>query len=489
MVLLVFFSGCATSMKNYNPARKFAKADLQEDYTLLRHILEEKHPALYWYTPRDSMNYYFDSLYQQIGDSMTELQFGWKVLAPLTHKIRCGHTSFSMSKQWSRFSRDRRTPSFPLYMKIWSDTMVVMVNLHRKDSVIKPGTLITSINGMRNKELVQHLFQYMPLDGYANNVNYVRLSGSFPYYHRNVFGLKKNYRVGYIDSSGIEKVTMVPLYVPPVDSTKKEKRREDKISRRQVRQEQREDARSLEIDTAGKTATLSFNTFSKGDGRKLRLFLHRSFKKLQQQNVQHLVLDLRSNGGGDVDMYVLLTKYIRNTSFKVADSTYAVAKSLRPYTRHIRHGFFNNVSLFFMTKKRSDGFYHFGYWERHYFKPRKKNHYNGKVYVLTNGPTFSASTLFCNAVKGQENVLLVGEETGGGWHGNSGLLIPDITLPITKLRVRLPLFKLVQFNHVPKDGRGVTPDIYIPPTAEAVRLRLDRKMEVIKAMIDTDTQP
>ena len=103
--------------------------------------------------------------------------------------------------------------------------------------------------------------------------------------------------------------------------------------------------------------------------------------------------------------------------------------------------------------------------------------------MLINGPTFSASTLFCNVVKGQSNVTLVGEETGGGWHGNNGIMIPDIVLPHTKLRVRLPVFKLVQYNHIPKDGRGVQPDIFIPPIADAVKKGIDRKMEIVKAMI------
>ena len=106
-----------------------------------------------------------------------------------------------------------------------------------------------------------------------------------------------------------------------------------------------------------------------------------------------------------------------------------------------------------------------------------------KIFVLTNGLTFSASTIFCNAVKDQSNVTLVGEETGGGWYGNSGLLIPDITLPKTKLRVRLPFFKIVQFNHVPKNGRGVTPDIFISPTVESVRKGIDRKMEFVNELI------
>ena len=125
----------------------------------------------------------------------------------------------------------------------------------------------------------------------------------------------------------------------------------------------------------------------------------------------------------------------------------------------------------------------FGFYERKKFKPKSTNHFDGQAYVLINGPTFSASTLFCNAVKGQKNVTLVGEEAGGGWYGNSGIMIPDITLPITKLQVRLPLFKVVQYNHVPYKGEGVAPDIYIGPTREAIIKSIDRKMDFVKDVI------
>jgi len=97
LFLLPILCSCSVS-RNYNPNKKYSKKELQQDYTLLRNILEKKHPALYWYTPRDSMNYYFDAGFNAISDSMTELQFAWKILAPLTSEIHCGHTSFSMSK-------------------------------------------------------------------------------------------------------------------------------------------------------------------------------------------------------------------------------------------------------------------------------------------------------------------------------------------------------------------------------------------------------
>ncbi|MEJ7586049.1 MAG: S41 family peptidase [Ferruginibacter sp.] len=487
-LLLVFlwalFTGCSVS-RNYNPGKKYTKSELQEDYSLLRNILERKHPALYWYTPKDSMNYYFDSLYNNITDSMTENQFGWKILAPLTNKIHCGHTSFSMSKNWNKFIRDKKAPSFPLFVKLWKDTMVVTGSLIRNDAVFKTGTLLTSVNGIRSSELVKKMFQYLPLDGYADNVNYIRVSGNFPYYHRNIYGLFKNYRIGYIDSSGQEKTALRPLYSPVTDTSRSQQKqsRAQKISRNKRKAASKENARSLEIDTSLQTAILSLNTFANGDGRHLRTFIKKTFTQIKDQQIKNLIIDLRSNGGGDVTMYVKLTRYIRNTSFKVADSAYAIAKHLAPYTSYIKQGLYNNIGLFFLTKKHSDGNYHFGYWERHFYRPETKNHFDGKVYVLTNGPTFSASTLFCNAIKGQANVTIVGEETGGGWHGNSGIMIPDITLPVTKLRVRLPLFKLVQYDHVPKNGRGVIPDIYIPPTVEGIRQNIDRKMEIVKGMI------
>jgi C-terminal processing protease CtpA/Prc len=182
-------------------------------------------------------------------------------------------------------------------------------------------------------------------------------------------------------------------------------------------------------------------------------------------------------------MSSLFAKYIRNTPFRMTDSAFAVSKSLSPYTKYVKQGWLTNLGLFFLTKKKTDGNYHFGFYERKMYQPRTNNHFDGKVYVLINGPTFSASTLFCNLVKGQENVKLVGEDAGGGWYGNNGIMIPDIVLPVTKLRVRLPVFRIVQYNHVVKDGRGVPPDIYIPPVAEAVKQGIDRKMIIVKNMI------
>jgi hypothetical protein len=472
---------CAPTQKNYNPAKKYGREQLQQDFTLLRNILEKKHPSLYWYTAKDSMDYFFNRYFTAIEDSMTEQQFGWKILAPLTHKIHCGHTSFGMSSAYNKWVRNKIQPSFPLFMKIWNDTMAITGNLNRKDSILKRGTLITAINGVNNTQLLQRLFGYMTEDGYANNVNYLRLSNNFPYYHRNIIGLSKEYNVNYIDAAGNTQSITVPLFEVPKDTGKKPVRTAaPQKSRKERRQAYLNNLRSLAIDTINNTAIVTLNTFSTG---KLRKFFRQTFKYVKNAGIKNVVLDIRTNGGGKMNYSTLLTKYVSRKPFKVADSAYAVAKSLRPYTKYFKANIFNNIGLLFLTKKRKDGKAHFGIWERKLYKPKTHNHFNGDLYVLINGQTFSASTLFCNALKGQPGVTIVGEEAGGGWHGNSGIMIPDVTLPNTKLRVRMPLFRLVQYNHVPKTGSGVLPDVYVPTSYEALLKGYDKKMKVVMDMI------
>lgn len=477
LFFLPLLFSCAAS-RNYNPNKKYSKKQLQEDYTLLRHILEQKHPSIYWYTSRDSMDYYFDKGYNAIQDSMTELQFGWKIIAPLTSVIHCGHTSFNMSKGWNRFIKNKIIPSFPLYLKVWKDTMMVIGNLNRENRLIDNGSFIKSINGISSREMIDYMFHYLVEDGYSENVNYIRLSADFPYFHRNIFGLYKNYHVKYTDTSGNLRSTVIPYFQPSSDTTKKRKKTITAHKIKYTHKEKLQNTRSLQYDSS--YALMTVNGFAKGH---LQPFFRRSFRQMRRNKTRNLIIDIRANGGGDIIKSVFLTRFLRKTPFKVADTAEAVSRTLRPYTRYISHGFFNNIGLFFVTHKERDGRYHFGYWERHTFKPKRKNHFNGNIYVLTNGLTFSASSIFCNDVKGQDNIKLVGEETGGGWYGNSGIMIPDITLPNTKLRVRLPFFRLVQYQHVTKKGTGVLPDIFVGPDWRDILNGVDTKIQRVKEII------
>src|SRR5687768_5291470 len=73
-LILIIFGSC-TAQKNYNPARRFSPQELQKDYEVFRNVLEESHPSLYWYTPKDSVDYFFELGASRLKDSLLEYQF------------------------------------------------------------------------------------------------------------------------------------------------------------------------------------------------------------------------------------------------------------------------------------------------------------------------------------------------------------------------------------------------------------------------------
>src|SRR4249919_2427430 len=124
IICLFIFTGCAGS-KSFRPDKKYSATELHEDFSVMRQALERFHPSLYWYTSKDSMDQYFAHYDAAIRDSMTEQEFGFRIVAPVLTAIRCGHTSFNFSKRYTKFMEDKRLPAFPLGLKVWKDTMVV----------------------------------------------------------------------------------------------------------------------------------------------------------------------------------------------------------------------------------------------------------------------------------------------------------------------------------------------------------------------------
>lgn len=493
----VGLAGCGVNHASFSPAKKFSPQQLQKDYAVYRQTLEQVHPGLYWYTSKDSMDRYFQWGQEQLYDSLTEPEFR-RVLAYVTSKLRCGHTSVRASKVYNKYLDTARISRlFPLSMKIWSgstplehDTAVVAANLNRRDSLLKRGTVITKINGRSMQSIVDTLFNFIPGDGYNTTHKYQALSnrGSFGSLYSSVFGFSSGYTIEYLDSAGNRQQTMITPYYPAADTLGRAAVRPPvtpapRPSRREQKNRRRNAVRLLKIDSASHVAMMDLNSFGKGYG--LKGFFRRSFKALDNNQISHLIIDVRSNGGGSVTNSTLLTRFIADHRFKVADSLYAITKRKR-YSRYITNDFWNRLFMTFFTHRRKDGYYHFRYFEKHYFKPKKKNHFDGKVYILTGGNSFSATTLFASSVMKQENVIVAGEETGGGAYGNTAWLIPDVTLPETKVRFRLPLFRLVIDKTIPKDGRGIRPEVASVPTTDAIRRGADFKLDTVMELINKD---
>src|SRR5215203_110932 len=88
LAAIVFLcTSCAVS-KPYDPYKKYTRQELEKDYTIFRSILEEDHPGLYWYTSKDSMDYYFEQGRAMIRDSLTEVTFR-NILSYVVSRIGC----------------------------------------------------------------------------------------------------------------------------------------------------------------------------------------------------------------------------------------------------------------------------------------------------------------------------------------------------------------------------------------------------------------
>jgi Peptidase family S41 len=481
LLLLYTLCGCSASRPAFDPQHKYSPAELRSDYKVFRDVLEDTHPSLYWYTTKDSLDHYFDWGYQQLKDSMTEIRFRALLRYVIAH-VHCGHTATRYSKQYSKYLDTSRVNIFPLSMKLLPDTTVINININRYDTVLKKGTVVTSINGIPIHELQDSLMQYISSDGYNETALRQTLSNTFVFggWYRNVFGLGSSYMIGYLDKNGAEHYRRISLYNTVKDTLDKRVPLPTiKPTRRERIAISRYNDRYLEIDTALNTAYMAVNTFT--GGSKLKPFFRHSFRLMRKRKISELVIDVRNNGGGNVSNSTRLTQYIIDKKFKLADSLYAIRKTSK-YGRYMQRRIVVWPFMSIVTRKK-EGKYHFGFFEHHYFKPIQKNHFDGNVYVIIGGNSFSATALFAASVKGQSNIQLIGEETGGSAYGNTAWYIPDVTLPNTGVRFRLPRFRLVMNAQAEKTGRGVQPDVLVQPTTQAIAKGIDVKVAYVKRLI------
>ena len=486
ILMVIVLWGCGTLKSSFDPHKKYSPRELEKDYTIFRNVLEESHPGLYWYTTRDSMNYYFDWGKKQIEDSLTEPEFK-KVLSYVLAKIDCGHTTVRSSKKYSKYLDTLRDEKFfPISPKLWDDTAVVAANLNRRDTILKRGTIIEAIDNKPIKEVADTLFAFISSDGYNVTHKFQSLSnrGVFGSLYTNVYGAANRYTIDYLDSTGKKHSVVIPVYDPAKDTTNRAAiRRFIRPTKKEMKRTSLQNTRSLKLDTVNHVGFLDLNSF--GRGYQLKRFFRQSFHHIRDYHVQYLVIDVRGNGGGSVTNSTLLSKYLAEKKFKVCDSLYAINRNSR-YKQYVQKYFFNRLFMLAFTHKKRDGYFHFTWFENHYFRPKRKNHFDGKSYILIGGNSFSATTLFVNSIIKQNNVTVVGEETGGGSYGNTAWLIPDVKLPETKLQFRLPLFRLVMDKDQPKTGHGILPEIEVKPSVDAIRRNEDYKLNKVMELIRED---
>lgn len=472
----VLFSACSTS-KIYNSNKKLAPNKLKEDLHLLHTILKANHPSLYWYTTKDSLDNAFNNIIQSLQDSLAEREFK-NLTAKIIAQIHCGHTAVRFSKKYSNQAFNKM-PQFPISLKVWDDSAVVLRTSRPNDSVLTRGTIITSINNLPTKKIIDSMKLFLSTDGYADIFKTQVFSFNFPVWYRNVFGVDTVHQIKYIAPNGEEKTEQIKSYLLEKDSLQKAiNTAYQKLSNKEIRKNKKQAIRSFFVDSSLKTGIMRIKSFS---GGRLKSFYRKTFRFIKKNNIKNLVIDIRENGGGSILNSTRLSQYLSKERFNVADTIFTNSRRIR-YSKYIKPSFIYWLALQITGRKKPDGKIHFRYFERHQIRP-KKNIFDGNIYMLTSGYSFSASTLLLNNIQHQSNVVIVGEETGGGSYGNTAVYLPTITLPFSKIRIVLPLNRMVLNKNQIKTGRGIFPDISVPPSSTNIKQGIDAKMETVKKLI------
>lgn len=208
---------------------------------------------------------------------------------------------------------------------------------------------------------------------------------------------------------------------------------------------------TIETDSSRKLVFVRNNSC---DGTQSDQFYEDLTAALAEADAENIILDIRNNGGGSADF---ATKGLCRALFD--KETGFVCYSRFPKTDITKLFLDNTFYLGLCGIKKEDLGEQVRYSEDFTAPGDAAKHYH--IYVLISGVTFSSGDIFANIAAAEDNVTLLGENTGGeGLTGNPlSYYLPESKFAFT--------FTPGISEQNPDDNYvGVRPDIYCPNTWE-----------------------
>ncbi|MBL7931030.1 MAG: S41 family peptidase [Bacteroidia bacterium] len=436
-------------------------------------VLLRMHPAIGIYQPRMYYENLLSDFIFSLNDSLTEKQFRIRVKLILD-ELHCGHTEVMYSQAFYKEMNKKKLNYSPYIFLPVGKKLYLIANLSNKkqDTVLKKGTEILKINRIPVDSMINYSKHFVSTDGFNQTAKNHYVQIGFNSYYPTLFGRPDTFEVEYVDNKvsksfrykAIQPKTIPPLPLGPKDDSLYKKYKSASMKYRF-------------LDDQKKTMVLRIERFShRGDGRAYR----RLFRKLKHNKSENLVIDLRNNGGGSLANSYRLLSYLIDSS---ANQTLSTTIRNYPFKEYTRGNFafkFTRLAYKLIGEKRTSN-------DTDYFvyriKPKKKNHFKGKVYVLINGGSFSASCLVSAYLKHSNRAVFIGEETGGAIEGCNAGITPYYKLPNTRIRVRVPAFR-IEHDVCPEiTGHGILPDYPTVYGLKDIMAKKDLELEKVKELI------
>ena len=189
---------------------------------------------------------------------------------------------------------------------------------------------------------------------------------------------------------------------------------------------------------------------------------------LEKKGYKNLIIDLRGNPGGNPDVVYKLVDALMDEPIKREGGYMKVnMQTIKSPTLNYPSG-----TVMFEDYKEipgHKGFYKISDPDENTPSDTIKALYTGRVYVLINANSASASTEFAGIMKRNSRGYVIGRETKTAYHTMNAMKFAEIGLPNSHFKCHIPIIRIVSDEFVNDDfpyGRGVIPHLTIPFTYE-----------------------
>jgi hypothetical protein len=488
----LFFVQCA-SVKKHNAHLNtlISEGKLKSDVDFTYQQLQKLHPNLYWYISKKELDYKFDSLKYSISKPMLPFDFYTK-LSPVIAAVREGHllvyppTKSFTKKQIKALTKKGTGPFSQFDFELFNEKLYVIKNKSH-DKSIKKGTEVIAVNGINSLDLINKNNQFYSSDGFNTTFKTRSTGKRFSSYFTYENGIKDSIQFTFKFNDSLKTVTILRKKKDTVrkatEKIKKDLTAIDNVKSKAIRRKKRingynpdsktynHQLRFLEKDSS--IAVMKIRSFKNG---RFRTFYKESFSKIEKYKSKTLILDLRDNGGGRLNEIVNLYSYLADSSFVFLEKSEVVSKSSLFTGAYLNGGSFGVKTLKILFSPIIYGYLlltvHKEENGKNYFATKTNSHkvykntFKGKIYVLINGGSFSASSILSTNLQGAERAFFVGEETGGAYNGTVAGFMPRITLPHSDIQIRTGIMLMASKFKTTQEGRGIFPDKEIIPTIE-----------------------
>ena len=365
----------------------------------------------------------------------------YNLLTLVNSKIKDGHSMVLPSEEAGNYFK-RNGKFFPFYIAILNNRLYVNMNCSA-DTSIKDGSEILNINGIDTRDILKYLLKRQIRDGNSQTypiwilTNYFKEYFSFSYGHPDTFSI--SCKTGKADCYA-KTISALPKDSISFYRKLKYAKRNSVLSENQ--------GISLQTNKQLSIATLTIKSFDPDILKSLYeqdfdSTINQMFSQIYTDHIQNLILDLRNNQGGDFKTGKLLLSYLLRQTIKYLPYC-SESETLTP----------------------------------------KQNSYKGKLFVLTNGGSFSSTAILCSYLETTKRATFIGDETAGNKITISGNVI-DTILPNTKIAMEVSTTKyVIKKGH--NLGRGVIPNYYTVLTIEDIITDKDIAKELALSLISKE---